>query len=432
MAPKKTVKTYAERLAAHKKELKRETSAIQSNIDQDVKLKASEDTAISSLKKQLAAATDPTVIANLKTQIATHKTASDGYQLKIGVLNGLIQKINATNTAMPNWQAVYTRQTGTSVSDNTPVPVVTDGAVSYNVSSVSAAYFNDRAAFMKEISPSIQNTPKYITDAANLWVGGVANKGMIQTWNPPSSYTDTSAFGNKAPAGKVNTLKKRHGFQFQYNPTMVDMSYTGMALVDPMFEASGQDMFNYLPGQNVQSTIAFQVLINRVYDMKYYGTDGKLLKMDKNPYPASRQPSVEDQQAIYHRGTMYDLEYLFRTLLGYTMESQLRGGHTADMGFIGAMPVELHLGEGLRYLVTVASINVSHVLFNERMVPLFSKVDITCNRLPDYTSLRVQSTDKSTKKTVNNQFYDPLVSNGRLPGSTPSNTGNMDMGTSGR
>jgi len=50
------------------------------------------------------------------------------------------------------------------------------------------------------------------------------------------------------------------------------------------------------------------------------------------------------------------------------------------------MPVELHLSPGLRYWATLASFTVNHVLFSERMVPIFSTVKISCNRLPDYVT----------------------------------------------
>ena len=71
-------------------------------------------------------------------------------------------------------------------------------------------------------------------------------------------------------------------------------------------------------------------------------------------------------------------------MLGVTIDSSLRNIKTADLGWVGAMPVELHLGPGLRYWGTLAGLTVNHVLFNERMVPMFSTVRIDFNRLPDY------------------------------------------------
>jgi len=50
------------------------------------------------------------------------------------------------------------------------------------------------------------------------------------------------------------------------------------------------------------------------------------------------------------------------------------------------LPVELHLGDGLRYLVRISSLDIEHKMFNERMVPIFSNVRITCARYPDIAS----------------------------------------------
>jgi hypothetical protein len=81
---------------------------------------------------------------------------------------------------------------------------------------------------------------------------------------------------------------------------------------------------------------------------------------------------------------MYDIEYLLRTLLGYQLKSSLRNVFTSDIGYLGAYPVELHLGNNLRYLGIIDGFNVSHTIFNQNMVPVFSNVSITFSRLPDF------------------------------------------------
>jgi hypothetical protein len=81
---------------------------------------------------------------------------------------------------------------------------------------------------------------------------------------------------------------------------------------------------------------------------------------------------------------MYDMEYLFKTLMGLnsTYDSGLNG-RTADKGWLNGLPIELHLGDGLRYLVRIGSLEVKHLIFNDRMVPIISSVDITCHRFYD-------------------------------------------------
>jgi len=390
-------RTY-EDVMADRKKAEAQAAEIQKRINNALATKAGVEQFISDLNKQLSE-TDPgdtVLIAQLKQDIKDQKVKRDALSKEIKVLQEDVAYIRKTGVVQLGWRASAQKRIGSPLAE---VLNKTDKtAVKVNVGSVKDAYFNDKAAFIKEVSPSIQNTPKYVSDAANLWAGGVANKGMIQNWSPPTFVGNDTSVKNAAPAGTLALLKNRHAFQFQYNPTYIDMSYQGMLMTDPMYEASGADKFNLAGAGVSQSTIAFQVMINRVYDMKYYRSTaygGRLKEGVGDIYPI--MPSIEDQAAIYKKGTMYDLEYLFRTLLGYTMPSQLRNEYTADMGFIGAMPVELHLGQGMRYLITVNSINVNHVLFNERMVPLFTTVDIQCNRLPDYAALRKELVPKAPK-----------------------------------
>jgi hypothetical protein len=140
-----------------------------------------------------------------------------------------------------------------------------------------------------------------------------------------------------------------------------------------------------------------------MYDMKYYIREGENISDGEGGVnePGTLRPgagnvygaefvSLETQKAIYNMGTMYDFEYLLRTMMGYTMQSALRDYSffehkgTADMGFLGARPVELHLGKNMRYLGYITNVNVEHVIFDNRMVPLFSNISIGFSRLPDY------------------------------------------------
>jgi hypothetical protein len=40
------------------------------------------------------------------------------------------------------------------------------------------------------------------------------------------------------------------------------------------------------------------------------------------------------------------------------------------------------MGNRLRYVISVTNISLKHVIFNERMVPLFTTLSITANRIP--------------------------------------------------
>jgi hypothetical protein len=282
---------------------------------------------------------------------------------------------------------------------------VFDGTLTnFNVPAAADAYFSSRERFLLELNaanikdPAVYNNavnkPSVVYNAANLWRTAGAHKGMIQTWTPPDGSTPATPTVGGA---KVNVDNTRYGYQFLYNPGTVEMTWQGVPNTDVGLQTSGNEKFNLYGTSVTQSTIKIQLVLNRMFDMKYYnanpGQDTGLLTNSsvslkpnvdiKKVYPG-RQPSPQEQADIVNKGTMYDIEYLLRTLLGFTAYSSLRGEKTADIGYVSAKPVELHLGNKLRYLVFIGGIGVNHIMFTENMVPIFSTLSLTCNRIPDY------------------------------------------------
>ena len=99
---------------------------------------------------------------------------------------------------------------------------------------------------------------------------------------------------------------------------------------------------------------------------------------------------------------MYDLEYLFKTIGGYNSQyNSTLNGITADKGWLMPLPVELHLGDGLRYLVRVSQLDLQHIIFNERMVPVLSTVNFTCTRYFDGPEMYSSSDAASTLNKIN-------------------------------
>lgn len=323
--------------------------------------------------------------------------------------------------------------TGTTTTTTSGVLLAPgQGPVLYNVGSVSDAYFSAEKNWLNRFTTiGFANSPTAVTRAQQLWnivSTSLSNKGMLQQWTQTgtsaSQYVATPSTGNagNADPSSLDTTSMNgqvRGFQFQYNPASVRMTYAGTPGVDPNYEASGGDKFNAVGvPAGTSSTISFSILINRVFDMKYYDpSTSKLLdKYNKdgttvgNPY-YPRQPESWEQQDIYNKGTMYDLEYLLRTLVGWTMTPYLtdrvsaQDHKTADIGFLTGRPIELHLGKSLRYLVFIGEVSVEHVLFDERMVPLFTNVGITCNRLPDFSKITAASTTDSGSNTYGTSTF---------------------------
>lgn len=318
--------------------------------------------------------------------------------------------------------------TSTGTAAYKSINKTTFAPLQYNASSVKEAYFSTRTDFINKVMLS-HNQPRVVRSASDLWTSVIASKGMIVTseqvlkaWNSGSNKAQSTDYFDK----------HNYGFQFQYNPGTVAMSYFTSPNVDVTMITSGSEMFNLAGVSGSQGSVSFQIIINRIFDMQYYDTDGNL----RNPERYSKRPAtVQEEKDIYNKGTMYDLEFLLRVLMGTTMSSYLRGENTADMGWLPAIPVELHLGKSLRYLGVVNSLSVNHIIFNERMVPLFTTVDIAFARLPDYPPGGTSSSSggqpgawsTSTSNSGNNSGSSVGSSGGSLPGGT-YDMGNLGVG----
>jgi hypothetical protein len=120
-----------------------------------------------------------------------------------------------------------------------------------------------------------------------------------------------------------------------------------------------------------------------MFDFQYINENG-IKNGQISDFYAGNVPNNSELKLIYNKGTMYDIEYLLQTMFPFEpYASQLRDT-TSDIGFLGASPVELHLGNKLRYVAQINNISVNHVIFDNRMVPLFTTISIATNRIPDY------------------------------------------------
>ena len=165
----------------------------------------------------------------------------------------------------------------------------------------------------------------------------------------------------------------------------------------PQFEQSGQDIATAVGNGLLASTVTFSLILNRIEDMQHIkDSTGNFLTENTSPYPTTVDSA--ERGLIYDRGTMYDLEYLFRATGGYNSQyiSSVGNMTTADKGWLMPMPVELHLGANLRYLVRVSTLDINHVIFNERMVPLFTTVNMTCTRYYDDLNITASNIVKAT------------------------------------
>jgi hypothetical protein len=167
------------------------------------------------------------------------------------------------------------------------------------------------------------------------------------------------------------------GFRFMYNPETINYSVSGtpfdytLGNADPAILITGNMSIN------------LTLLLNRQADMT------ELLSTNsptKSPY--TPELSEASRLGILNRGTEYDLEFLYRVCNGdpstTTGQDALLGydGITSDSGLLKQTPVWMHLHNSYKIFGAVANLDVTHRVFDRRMVPILTEVKLTINRYP--------------------------------------------------
>lgn len=256
----------------------------------------------------------------------------------------------------------------------------------YNAPMVPSAYFGVES-IQSDVLENNHVDPGNWGNASQAWQGVNGGRGTIQMdkkFIEGVKLSDTS---------RKFDLQK-YGFKFLYNPTTVSMAWGLMSYMDPTYESTGQDPFQVVSAGMLSSTVQFELMLNRIADFNYINENGlrgavsaanlreNRIPEVKSPYPQS--VTAEELKDIYNKGTMYDLEYFFKTVNGPdgTFVSALNGS-TSDRAWLRPSIVELHLGNSMRYRVRISQFAVNHIMFNSRMVPILSTVSITCSRFND-------------------------------------------------
>jgi hypothetical protein len=259
----------------------------------------------------------------------------------------------------------------------------------YNIPLIKNAQFGGESG----LSLALQDTagqrlmPKKIKDGLAAFNNYGNSKGVIQMSAETAYYLGREQ-SKKGFKGKKSVP---YGFKFHYNPNSIGMSYGTMTDMSPELLMSGRDKINPIvpPGTG---GFGFELMLNRLEDLSYINEDGSLKSPDNgfaDQTDLSRKLYGEyvgqgALKELWNKGTMYDLDFLFRALHGGQGDymSSLRG-KTSDQGWLNGAAVEFHLGSNLRYLGRITSIDITHGVFNSRMVPLISYVSIKAARFYD-------------------------------------------------
>ena len=177
------------------------------------------------------------------------------------------------------------------------------------------------------------------------------------------------------------------GFRFMYNPQTISYSTSSNNSVD--WNMSSKDPATLLAGNQ---NVSLELYINRIVDMAYlldYSLNPNSVMPITEAYVAPNGKAGLSKEAIdgiLHRGTEYDIEFLYRVLNGDPLEKPLLFGNykgmTSDFGYTTGIPCWLYIHDNMRYFGSITSISVNHLMFNIDMVPMFSTLSIQFTRYP--------------------------------------------------
>lgn len=173
------------------------------------------------------------------------------------------------------------------------------------------------------------------------------------------------------------------GFRFLYNPTTI--SYNNQVDTSIDWFLNQQDPSRFFGGN---MTISFDLYLNRIADLATLrNVNGRIISKSDD-YPGFNFDE-EDAKGLYYRGTEYDLEYLYRCVNGGPIPTSLTSEAlpTADFGYIAGSPLWIHLHDNLRFKGSLVGLNVTHVSFSDRMVPMLSVVNLSFIRYPELEAI---------------------------------------------
>ena len=242
-------------------------------------------------------------------------------------------------------------------------------------------------------------------------------RGRIWWKATDTSLTVTDANGKTTT---VDNSNRKYGFQFLWNPE----NFSTQVSVQMDATPQSQDRFLGTVGAfPATETISFTVRLDRTNDfacanakfkrpsniindvngsgknnfikvkevsefIKYYQHFGSFSAANSSlgGVPATMEKKLID---LFQRGTIADIEYLYKAINGPGPGSTASGGDywknargiiTADIGFL--MPTLLNIDIGpLSYMGYVTSLQVNHISFTEGMIPMRSDVTISLNLL---------------------------------------------------
>jgi hypothetical protein len=217
-------------------------------------------------------------------------------------------------------------------------------------------------------------------------INAVADDGTVTTFGAVAD-----AKNKKTGEALANTALNNYGFQFLWNPTTISSSVMRNMEITPSHADRLKSVAGAFPGQE---TVSFNIVLDRVNDFACLKgavaqrgdlTNASLSRYYNTGYPGSTKISIGQKITdLQKRGTMADLEYLFKAINGGSSSegewSTLLNKKTANIGFLMPTLLGLVLGpdvtESLSYVGWLTGITMQHEMFTQDMIPLRTTVSL--------------------------------------------------------
>ena len=211
-------------------------------------------------------------------------------------------------------------------------------------------------------------------------INAVADDGTVTTFGAVAD-----AKNKKTGEALANTSLNNYGFQFLWNPTTISSSVMRNMEITPSHADRLKSVAGAFPGQE---TVSFNIVLDRVNDfacIKGESTGAGLSRYYNTGYPGSTKISIDQKITdLQKRGTMADLEYLFKAINGGSSSegewSTLLNKKTANIGFLMPTLLGLVLGpdvtESLSYVGWLTGITMQHEMFTQSMIPIRTTVSL--------------------------------------------------------
>lgn len=212
-------------------------------------------------------------------------------------------------------------------------------------------------------------TPKWTYQLPIKFNPGIHNTllhqgGIPGVSNPPFKGTIVS-YGTQ-----YETFDQyRFGLRLHFNPTHITMSTS----LDAKVDNSPMDAWQKLNVSPNQQQVSLDLKLRRVADVA---------ETDLTAF--TPRISSAELTEIKNRGTLIDIEYLFRAING-TMTSLDGNYTTSDIGYLMYNLLNFNLSRTWKFIGFVTNMVVTHNMFTPDMVPIDSDVHLDVIRMTDTT-----------------------------------------------